>query len=95
MVSFSNFDSDAIEKFVVKLRLSDKAGLSFGTSKHEAKDDLEAGLAPPLKRACTITVKREVKKSLSADEVPPPVITFEGQGPEARVLVSCFPFYHV
>nr|XP_034576815.1 uncharacterized protein LOC117840418 [Setaria viridis] len=92
--SFSRSNSEAAEKFVIKPRLSDKSRSSFGTSKREAKDDLEVGLAPPPKKTRTSAAKQVVKKS-SINEVPPSIITFEeGQVPEDRVHVSCFPFCH-
>lgn len=94
--SFSSSDSEAAEKFVVKPHPSNKAGSSSKTSKRGAEDDLEAGLAPLPKRKRIVDVKRVVKKLPTADEVPPPVITFEeGQDSENRVLISCFPYHHV
>nr|XP_034598475.1 uncharacterized protein LOC117859340 [Setaria viridis] len=71
--SFNSSDSEAVEEFVIKARLSDKAGSSSRTSKRTAEDDLEVGLASPLKKRYTVTVKHVAKKPLTADEVPPSV----------------------
>lgn len=55
--SFSNSDSEATKKFVVKPHLPNKVGSSSEASKREAEDVLEADLVPPLKRKRTIAVK--------------------------------------
>src|SRR5688572_17171843 len=70
---------------------SDKAGSSSGTSKRKAENDQEAGLVPPLKKRRTVAAKRVAKKSLTAEDVRPTVITFEeGEDPKDLVLVSNF-----
>nr|XP_034576355.1 uncharacterized protein LOC117840010 isoform X1 [Setaria viridis] len=87
--SFSSSDSEVTEEFVIKAWLSDKVGSSSGSSKRAAEDDLEAALAPSPRKKRTIAGKCAVKKLLTAEDVPPAIITFEeGQNPEGRVLVS-------
>ena len=46
-------------------------------------------IPPPPKKKWTIVVKRAVKKSIAADNVPPKVITYEeGQDPEYHILLK-------
>lgn len=77
--SFNSFDSEAAKDFVIKVRPSDKAGSSSGSSKRAPEGDLEARLVLP------------PKKRRTAEDVPPLIITFEkGQDPKDQALISEF-----
>nr|XP_034576780.1 uncharacterized protein LOC117840382 [Setaria viridis]TKV96964.1 hypothetical protein SEVIR_9G464950v2 [Setaria viridis] len=67
----SSTSSDAAENFEVKVQPFAKVGSSSESKKRTADEELEAAIPPPPKKKRSIVAKWAVKKSVTAEDVPP------------------------
>nr|XP_034594336.1 extensin-like [Setaria viridis] len=84
--SSSGTSFDVADQYEFKSRPSAKVGSSSVAKKRSARNELEVMITPPPKKKQTTLAKRVVKKSVTADDVPPKVLELATETEKAAAL---------